>query len=130
LTLLVIENSAQLLSRARTFAKTNETYSDEEWKKLIKSLQPKISDHNFNPIKQRINLTFLFIHLHLKIIKIPSAAGSGKLSRNINGQIIGGVDAALGQFPWQVGMNVDRQWFCGGSLIMKNWVLTAAHCVG
>jgi len=49
--------------------------------------------------------------------------------------IIGGTEAQIGEFPWQVFLQVDLQndgtfQFCGGSLIHPEWVLTAAHCIG
>jgi secreted trypsin-like serine protease len=43
-------------------------------------------------------------------------------------QIVGGASATRGQFPWQVSLHSDNAWLCGGSLILNNWVLTAAHC--
>jgi len=44
-------------------------------------------------------------------------------------QIIGGSKASLKQFPWQIYVYIDDSWLCGGSLILADWVLTAAHCV-
>jgi len=44
-------------------------------------------------------------------------------------RIVGGKPAAKGQFPHQAGVYLNGRNFCGGSLISKNWVLTAGHCV-
>merc|ERR1712233_47600 len=42
--------------------------------------------------------------------------------------IVGGHEAAHHEWPWQVALFVDDAWFCGGSLISDEWVMTAAHC--
>jgi secreted trypsin-like serine protease len=44
-------------------------------------------------------------------------------------RITNGIIAPDCKFPWQVAIITDNMYFCGGSLISKNWVLTAAHCV-
>ncbi len=47
--------------------------------------------------------------------------------------IVGGREAAVGAWPWQVALMADpsngNTQFCGGALIVDDWVLTAAHCV-
>merc|ERR1739838_305609 len=56
-------------------------------------------------------------------IEGPPAAGQAE------GRIVGGHEAEENQWPWQVALFIDDAWFCGGSLISENYVLTAAHCV-
>merc|ERR1711935_833640 len=43
-------------------------------------------------------------------------------------RIVGGHEAMEHQWPWQVALFIDDAWFCGGSIISENYVLTAAHC--
>ncbi|CAG08915.1 unnamed protein product, partial [Tetraodon nigroviridis] len=44
-------------------------------------------------------------------------------------RIIGGVEATLGRWPWQVSLYYSSRHTCGGSIINSQWVVTAAHCV-
>uniref|UniRef100_A0A3Q3M4G5 Transmembrane protease serine 9-like n=1 Tax=Mastacembelus armatus TaxID=205130 RepID=A0A3Q3M4G5_9TELE len=45
-----------------------------------------------------------------------------------NTRIVGGQEAAAGSWPWQVGLFRNGLLLCGGSLITREWVLTAAQC--
>lgn len=46
-------------------------------------------------------------------------------------RIVGGKVTSIQNWPWQVGLQSphDGSIFCGGSLLNKEWVVTAAHCV-
>ena len=47
-------------------------------------------------------------------------------------RVIGGRDASLGQFPWQVAVVITQgnlQRLCGGSIVHSKYVITAGHCV-
>ena len=44
-------------------------------------------------------------------------------------RVIGGAVAEPHTWPWSVALLKFGTYFCGGSLIDNQWVLTAAHCL-
>ena len=67
----------------------------------------------------------------LVLFNTTSAAES-----NIDTKIVGGVESVSGEWPWMVLLSSSSisngsipGFFCGGSLISDEWILTAAHCV-
>ncbi|XP_030645323.1 plasma kallikrein [Chanos chanos] len=44
-------------------------------------------------------------------------------------RVLGGSDVSPGQWPWQISLQKNRKHVCGGVIIARQWVVTAAHCL-
>ncbi|KAJ7381411.1 Chymotrypsin-like elastase member 3B [Desmophyllum pertusum] len=67
----------------------------------------------------------------LREIKPPFDQGSSSCghSSSSSSRVINGADATLGEWPWQARLQLNHMHLCGGTLIMPEWLMTAAHCV-
>lgn len=69
----------------------------------------------------------IFVLVALAAVSIGSPVADILPERE--GRIIGGSNANLGQFPYQVSLRTATNFhFCGGVMINTRWVLTAARC--
>jgi len=90
-----------------------------------------------NPRDFRLSKKIIFHKGFLKQVNLFHACAAYELPVPVFRQphgvgaptIVGGQLAVRGQFPYQAAIIVDGQSFCGGSLISKNWVLTAEPCM-
>jgi len=59
---------------------------------------------------------------------LPSNCGQPAISPVVGEKIVGGQEAVVGSWPWQISLRYGGSHICGASIIATNYVVTAAHC--
>jgi Secreted trypsin-like serine protease len=72
--------------------------------------------------------TWAYINISVQMQFCSEFAGKVTVPGGHHHHITNGISASRGQFPWQVSIMTDNTWYCGGSVISNDWILTAAHC--
>ncbi|XP_069700742.1 brachyurin-like [Periplaneta americana] len=111
---LLVEASLTKVNRRTMVMPVNPKHTAQEWRDIMaaqKKSPENVTDHKKGTKPQ------------------PEFAGKVHLSSG-DLRITSGYTASRGQFPWQVALFVDNSFFCGGSVISEQWILTAGHCAG
>ncbi|NXN18424.1 OVCH2 protein, partial [Indicator maculatus] len=64
----------------------------------------------------------------IQVITNDSCGMPSNQPRFIFSRIIGGEEAVPYSWPWQVSVQISDEHICGGAVLAKEWVVTAAHC--
>ena len=97
-------------------------------KRVMKEMKKELRLKEINYL-----LSSLFIFLTLFLFsgcQIYSIGEEENSDSNLRERIINGVEAIEGRYSYAVSLQDNLGHFCGGSLIAKDIVLTAAHCQG
>lgn len=83
-----------------------------------------LTSYSLGLIVNRPNLQYYLLTYRSFVYPLLGCGQKPFLSRVVNGE-----NAPQHAWPWQISLRVNGRHICGGSLIARNWVVTAAHCV-
>jgi hypothetical protein len=91
----------------------------------------KLHDHSYY---MHMNVSFNLITFHkVERFSFADCGVANDVNRMADGKIIGGVETAPNEFPWQAYLQVEMEsgkiYSCTGSLVSERWILTLAYCV-
>ncbi|XP_018563289.1 chymotrypsin-1 isoform X2 [Anoplophora glabripennis] len=69
------------------------------------------------------------MYVLLASLTIAVLSASQAVPLDIDSRIVNGTDVNIRDYPYMVSLQYDGRHLCGGSIIDKNNILTAAHCV-
>ncbi|KAJ8958744.1 hypothetical protein NQ318_016472 [Aromia moschata] len=87
--------------------------------------------------ESRMNIALkemVIVYLDIRVSPVSSNLLPDACGDDFQDKILGGEATGLSEFPWMVLIEYEREnrkrgFYCGGVLISKRYVLTAAHCV-
>lgn len=99
-------------------------------RELMDIASPEAGDNHVIHVKDYDNLQKAIKRAtYVKIDYTPC----GESPVDLRARMVGGKNSKRGWWPWQIGLRrvnskVELVLICGGALISRRWVLTAAHC--
>jgi len=67
--------------------------------------------------------------MKLSLVSLLAVSICAFTAASPSNRIIGGVPAAVGEFPYVITLQYDGSHICGGIIYNEQWILTAAKCL-
>ncbi len=91
---------------------------------LARLLVLKVDNFSIGP--EMTKITTLVILILISSCRVEEVA---RAIETKSAHITNGEEADIKHYPWQVSIQEEKGHYCGGSIIHKRFILTAAHCV-